>query len=80
MSYVVYIDIRHHPKHADDYEQVEQTAFKMADTTNPLATVADCLRMFADELDARAGRPPSDTTEETNACGSSEVEARIGGV
>jgi hypothetical protein len=54
--YEVYIDVRHHPKHGDDDEQRESTAFKLADVDYdyPLKAVANCLRDFADELDERS--------------------------
>lgn len=54
MTYEVYIDVRHHPRHNDEDESVESTAFKLADYDAPLKMVADCLRDFADELEAKA--------------------------
>jgi hypothetical protein len=53
VTYEVYIDVRHHPRHLDHDEQVERTAFKLGDYDKPLKMVADCLREFADELEKR---------------------------
>lgn len=56
MTYEVYIDVRHHRRHNDEHEKVESTAFKLNDYGMPLLMVADCLREFADELEAKAAR------------------------
>lgn len=55
-SYEVYVDVRHHPKHNDDFEQRESTAFKFVDTGNPREMVLNALREFADDLEARWAR------------------------
>lgn len=51
MSYEVYIDIIHHKKHCDDYEEKLTTAFKLVDTGKPNEMVADALRRFANEIE-----------------------------
>ena len=56
MTYEVYINVRHHPRHCDEWEEKESTAFKLADYDHPLRMVANCLRDFADEIEAKA--PP----------------------
>lgn len=61
MTYEVYIDVRHHPRHADEWEETERTAFKLLDTGAPLEMVADCLRGFADELDPRVSTATADS-------------------
>ncbi len=55
MSYEVYIDVRHHPKHCDDYEERESTCFKFADQYehDRLMYVVNGLREFADSIDPR---------------------------
>lgn len=50
MTYEVYIDVEHHPRHNDDDAKHERTAFKLGDTGKPMEMVANCLRTFADEL------------------------------
>lgn len=50
-SYEVYVDVRHHPKHCDDWEERESTAFKFADTGDPREMVLNALRGFADDLE-----------------------------
>lgn len=52
-SYEVYIDVRHHPRHLDEWEQRESTAFKLVDNKEPLEHVADALRTFANQIDPR---------------------------
>jgi hypothetical protein len=52
-SYEVYLDVRHHPRYNEDWEKKESTAFKLVDTGDPLAMVADALRSFADDIDPR---------------------------
>lgn len=58
MSYEVYIDVRHHPKHCDDWERKLARAYKLANVSDKQgdfpteeAAVAYALRCFADELD-----------------------------
>jgi hypothetical protein len=51
VSYEVYIDVRHHPKHNEDYEQRESTCFKFSDGKEPLEHVVNGLREFADAID-----------------------------
>lgn len=50
-TYEVYIEVRHHPRHLDDWEQRQSTAFKLVDTGRPADMVASSLRAFADELE-----------------------------
>lgn len=55
VSYEVFIDVRHHPKHCDD-ERKESTCFKWADLpegTDELVYVVNGLRSFAAEIDPR---------------------------
>lgn len=58
MSYEVYVDVRHHPRHLDDFERKLVFAAKMAepDGSDPtdverLRAVAAVLRGSADKLD-----------------------------
>lgn len=52
-TYEVYIDVRHHPRHLDDWEKRERTAFKLTDTGDKIGMVANALRAFADELEGK---------------------------
>lgn len=54
-SYEVYIDVRHHPRHNEDWERRESTAFKFGDVPDQdeLVYVVNGLRAFADQLDPR---------------------------
>lgn len=52
-TYEVYVDVRHHPRHLDDWEKRESTAFKLVDTGDKISMVANALRAFADELEAK---------------------------
>lgn len=63
MSYEVYIDVRHHPKHCDDWERKESYCYKLADVGDregmfptEEAAVAYALREFADRLDPEKKR------------------------
>ncbi len=58
MSYEVYIDVRHHPRHLDDWAQRLTTGDKLAEPqgTDPseedrMRAVAGSLRDFADRID-----------------------------
>lgn len=56
MSYEVFIDVRHHPRHLDDAERKESTCFKFSDLpegTNELIYVVNGLREFAARIDPR---------------------------
>ena len=56
MSYEVFIDVVHHPKHADDVERNESSCFKWADLpegTDELVYVVNALRAMADDIDPR---------------------------
>jgi len=55
-TYEVYIDVRHHKRHLDDWEERESTALKLVDTGDPHQMVLDALRGFADELEAKWAR------------------------
>lgn len=63
MSYEIYIDIRHHPRHNDEDERKLSTALRLADEGGSLTrafgsdddgpirfAIADALRGYADEL------------------------------
>lgn len=59
MSYEVFVNVRHHPKHGDEAERQESTAFKFSDPqpgeeeTAALVHVVNALRAFASEIDPR---------------------------
>lgn len=56
MSYEVYIDVKHHAKHLDEWEQTEDTCFKYTDLppgSFDLVYVVNGLRDFADAIDPR---------------------------
>lgn len=55
-TYEVHIEVRHHPRHLDDFEAVERTGFKLVDTGDPTRMVSDALRQFADEIEKRGCR------------------------
>lgn len=52
MSYEVYVDVRHHPRHLEDWEKREQSAnrFVWEDGQDPMPLVAGSLRGLADRL------------------------------
>ena len=51
MSYEVYIDVRHHPRHNEDDERRESTCFKFTDGKEPIEYVIAGLLDFAHKLD-----------------------------
>jgi hypothetical protein len=46
----IYIDVRHHPKHMEEYPEFISEAHKMVEQANPHATVALALRNAAERL------------------------------
>lgn len=61
MTHEVFIDVRHHPKHAEGAEERERDAAKLSDSNAegypedfaPLIQVAIALRIMANDLDPR---------------------------
>lgn len=62
-SYEVYVDVRHHPRHNEDWEKRESTAFRFVDTGDPHEMVLNALRGFADELEERWARQDAEKAE-----------------
>lgn len=59
-TYEIYITVRHHKRHLDDWEERESTAFKLMDTGDPQQMVIDALHSFAEDLAARRGKQKAD--------------------
>jgi hypothetical protein len=52
-TYEVFIEVRHHQRHLEEYAEVLHSADKLVDTGDPQQMVVDALRGFADELEER---------------------------
>ena len=52
MSYEVFVDVRHHPRHLDDYAERESNCgkYEWEEGQDPKPLVAACLRELADRL------------------------------
>jgi hypothetical protein len=88
LSYEVFIDVEHHPKHADDAAQKLGWCVKWADLpegTDPLVYVVNALRDMADEIDPRVrckncGEIRGDHFSEGDAAGLHHCHGRHGPV
>jgi hypothetical protein len=60
MSYEVYVDVRHHPRHLDEWEKRESNAgrYPWTEGEDPMPLVAACLRELADRLSPETGPHP----------------------
>lgn len=62
MSYEVYIDVRHHPRHCDEYEHVLTDAARLSEPQGTDPTQAERMDAVASALRALADRVASEST------------------
>jgi hypothetical protein len=76
-TYEVYIDVRHYPRHAEDWQERQATAFKLRDSGHPQELVVYALRSFASDLEKKhSDEPEYQAAQECRAQWTAEWESK----